>query len=45
MMHAFEIPQLINFALALGLGLLIGMEREVSKRTHHTAIGGFAPSL
>lgn len=39
-MHAFEIPQLINFALALGLGLLIGMEREVSKRTHHTAIGG-----
>lgn len=40
MMHAFEIPQLINFALALALGLLIGMEREVSKRTHHTAIGG-----
>lgn len=40
MMYAFEIPQLINFALALAFGLLIGLEREVSKRTHHTAIGG-----
>jgi uncharacterized membrane protein (DUF4010 family) len=37
---AFETTQLINFGLALALGLLVGMEREVSKRVHHTSIGG-----
>lgn len=40
MEFAFETQELINFALALALGLLMGMEREVSKRVHHTAIGG-----
>jgi uncharacterized membrane protein (DUF4010 family) len=32
--------QLVNFALAVALGMLIGTEREVSKRVRHTAIGG-----
>lgn len=40
MEFAFETRHLINFALALALGLLMGMEREVSKRVQHTAIGG-----
>ncbi|GIV55119.1 MAG: hypothetical protein KatS3mg039_1637 [Candidatus Kapaibacterium sp.] len=35
-----ETWQLVNFALAVALGLLIGTEREVSKRLRHTAIGG-----
>ncbi len=37
---ALETWQLVNFALAVALGLLIGTEREVSKRVRHTAIGG-----
>ncbi|MCS7000221.1 MAG: MgtC/SapB family protein [Bacteroidota bacterium] len=37
---AFDTTHLVNFAIALALGLLMGAEREVSKRVHHTAIGG-----
>ncbi|MCX7929122.1 MAG: DUF4010 domain-containing protein [Chlorobi bacterium] len=35
-----ELWQVINFALAIAVGMLIGTEREVSKRVRHIAIGG-----